>query len=48
MEYKAASEVYIVDENHPWRPGYIDMGENLARLVAYAGKNITDSVGVCS
>jgi hypothetical protein len=54
MEYKAASEVslprviYIFDENHPWRPGYIDMGENLARLAAYAGKDIADSVGVCS
>lgn len=43
MEYKAASEVsfprfiYIVDGNHPWRPGYIDMGESRARLVAVKG-----------
>lgn len=43
MEYKAASEVsfprfiYIVDGNHPWRPGYIDMGESRARLVAFKG-----------
>ena len=44
MEYKAASEVslprfiYILDENHPWRPGYIDMGESRARLVAFKGE----------
>lgn len=44
MEYKAASEaslprfIYIVDDDHPWLPGFIDEGESRARLIAFKGE----------
>lgn len=41
MEYKAASEaslprfIYVVDENQPWLPAYIDTGVSRERLQAF-------------
>lgn len=41
LEYRAASDarlprfVYLIDENHPWLPGYIDYGEPHDRLLTF-------------
>lgn len=41
LEYRAAGDaalprfIYIVDENHPWRPAFIDRGDSADRLTAF-------------